>query len=187
MGIGVLWGRRELLEAMPPWQGGGEMIERVELERSTFRAAPLRFEAGTPHVAGAVGLAAAMGFLDSLGLDAVREHDAQLVDRAMTRLADEVPGIRLYGPPAGRGVHLGAVSFRLDDRHGHEIHPHDVATIADAEGVAIRAGHHCNQPLMRRLGVTATARASFAVHSGEDDLDALVGALRAARGLFGGG
>jgi cysteine desulfurase/selenocysteine lyase len=186
-GIGVLWGRRELLEAMPPWQGGGEMIERVELERSTFRAAPLRFEAGTPHVAGAVGLAAAMGFLDSLGLDAVREHDAQLVDRAMTRLADEVPGIRLYGPPAGRGVHLGAVSFRLDDRHGHEIHPHDVATIADAEGVAIRAGHHCNQPLMRRLGVTATARASFAVHSGEDDLDALVGALRAARGLFGGG
>jgi cysteine desulfurase/selenocysteine lyase len=186
-GIGVLWARRELLETMPPWQGGGEMIERVELEGSTFKPSPLRFEAGTPNIAGAVGLAAAMAFLESLGLDAVREHDAQLVDRTLRRLADDVPGIRLYGPPAGGGAHLGAVSFRLHDRHGHEIHPHDVATIVDAEGVAIRAGHHCNQPLMKRLGVSATARASFAVHNGEDDVDALVGALLSARGLFGGG
>jgi cysteine desulfurase/selenocysteine lyase len=185
-GIGVLWARRELLEEMPPWQAGGEMIERVELERSTFRAPPLRFEAGTPNIAGAVGLAAAIDFLESLGREAVREHDERLVELAWARLA-QVPGIRLYGPPPGGGNHLGAVSFRLHDRRGGEIHPHDVATVADSEGVAIRAGHHCNQPLMRRLGVTATARASFGVHTGEDDLDALVAALHTARELFGGG
>jgi cysteine desulfurase/selenocysteine lyase len=181
-GIGVLWARAELLESMPPYQGGGEMIERVELERSTWNRIPHKFEAGTPHVAGAVGLGAAIRFLESLGMEAVREHDARLTGIALTRLAAEVPGIHLYGPPPGGAPapHLGAVSFTLED-----VHPHDLATIADSEGVAIRAGHHCNQPLMRRLGTTATARASFGVYSVESDLDALIAALKSARKLFG--
>ncbi|MFN2432347.1 MAG: cysteine desulfurase [Gemmatimonadota bacterium] len=179
-GVGVLWARAELLEEMPPYQTGGEMIERVELERSTWNQVPHKFEAGTPNVAGVVGLGAAVTFLESLGMEAVREHDAELVREALGRLA-EVPAIRVYGPPLGSAVpHLGAVSFTLAD-----VHPHDLATIADAEGVAIRAGHHCNQPLMRRLGVSSTARASFGVHNGEDDLDALVAALHSARRLFG--
>ena len=181
MGVGVLWARAELLEEMPPYQGGGEMIERVELERSTWNRIPHKFEAGTPNVAGAVGLAAAIRFLEELGMDAVREHDERLAALALSRLAEEVPGLRLYGPPPGHASpHLGAVSFTLED-----VHPHDVATIVDAEGVAIRAGHHCNQPLMRRLGVSATARASFGVYNDEEDVEALVAALRSARRLFG--
>ncbi len=182
-GIGALWARRELLEAMPPYQGGGEMIERVELERSTWNRVPHKFEAGTPHIAGAIGFAAAVRFLESVGRQAVRDHDAELTALALERLAAEVPGIRLFGPPPGDPTpHLGAVSFTLED-----VHPHDLATIADSEGVAIRAGHHCNQPLMRRLGVPATARASFGVYNHAGDLDALIRALHAARRLFGYG
>jgi cysteine desulfurase/selenocysteine lyase len=180
-GIGALWARSELLEEMPPYQGGGEMIERVELERSTWNRVPHKFEAGTPHIAGAIGFAAAVRFLESLGLPAVRAHDERLVAAALERLAAEVPGIRLFGPPPGDPTpHVGVVSFTLED-----IHPHDLATIVDHEGVAIRAGHHCNQPLMRRLGVPATARASFGVYNDDADLDALVAALHVARGLFG--
>ena len=186
-GIGVLWARRELLEAMPPYQGGGEMIERVELERSTWAPVPRKFEAGTPHIAGAIGLGAAVRFLDALGMEAVREHDAALTALALERLAREVPGIRLFGPPPGDPTpHLGAISFTLADGHGHDVHPHDLATILDAGGVAIRAGHHCNQPLMRRLGVVATARASFGLYNDEGDVDALVAGLLGARRLFDG-
>lgn len=182
-GIGALWARAELLEEMPPYQGGGEMIERVELEFSTWNQVPHKFEAGTPDIAGAIGLAAAIRFLESLGMEAVREHDERLTRLALLRLADEVPGIRLFGPPPDDpNPHLGAVSFTLED-----IHPHDLATIVDAEGVAIRAGHHCNQPLMRRLGVPATARASFGVYNDEDDVEALIRALHSARKLFGYG
>ncbi|MBA2564012.1 MAG: SufS family cysteine desulfurase [Gemmatimonadetes bacterium] len=181
MGIGALWARPELLEEMPPYQSGGEMIERVELEHSTWNRSPHKFEAGTPNVGGAVGLAAAVTFLESLGMGAVRAHDERLTAHALERLAGEVPGIVLYGPhgesPAPR---LGSVAFTLAD-----VHPHDLATILDAEGVAIRAGHHCNQPLMRRLGVSATARASFGVHNDEADLAALVSGLGSARRLFG--
>lgn len=180
-GVGVLWARADLLESMPPYQGGGEMIERVELERSSWKQAPHKFEAGTPPIAGVVGLAAAIRFLDSLGMQAVREHDEKLTELALTRLAREVPGIRLFGPPVGDPTpHLGAISFLVED-----IHPHDLATIVDGEGVAIRAGHHCNQPLMRRLGVAATARASFGVYSDESDVEALIRALHSARKLFG--
>jgi cysteine desulfurase/selenocysteine lyase len=181
-GIGALWARAELLEDMPPYQGGGEMIERVELERSTWNKVPHKFEAGTPHIAGAVGFAAAVRFLESLGMDAVHRHDEQLTTLALERLVAEVPGIHLFGPPPGTSSHLGVVSFTLED-----IHPHDVATIVDGEGVAIRAGHHCNQPLMRRLGVPATARASFGVYNEEADLDALIRGLHSARKLFGYG
>jgi cysteine desulfurase/selenocysteine lyase len=181
-GIGVLWTRGELLDAMPPYQGGGEMIERVELEHSTWNRVPHKFEAGTPNVAGAVGMAAAVDFLESLGMNAVREHDERLTAHAFSQLS-EVPGIRLYGPRPGNVVpHLGAISFNLED-----IHPHDLATITDAQGVAIRAGHHCNQPLMRRLGTSATARASFGVYSHEGDVEALIAALHSARALFGHG
>jgi cysteine desulfurase/selenocysteine lyase len=180
-GIGALWARAELLEEMPPYQGGGEMIETVELERSTWNRVPHKFEAGTPHIAGAIGFAEAVRFLESLGMEAVREHDERLTALTLERLAADVPGIRLYGPPVGDPTpHIGVVSFTLED-----IHPHDLATIVDAEGVAIRAGHHCNQPLMRRLGVAATARASFGVYNDEGDIEALVRALHSARRLFG--
>jgi cysteine desulfurase/selenocysteine lyase len=182
-GIGALWARLELLEAMPPYQGGGEMIERVELERSTWNRVPHKFEAGTPHIAGAVGFAAAARFLESVGRTAVHDHDAALTTLACERLAAEMPGIRLFGPPPGDPApHLGAVSFTLED-----VHPHDLATIADSHGVAIRAGHHCNQPLLRRLGVPATARASFGVYNHEGEIDVLIRALHAARKLFGFG
>ena len=177
-GIGGLWGRRALLEEMQPVLGGGDMIDTVELERSTWAPLPHRFEAGTPHIAGAVGLGAAVDFLDGVGMDAVEAHGRALLGYALERLAD-VPDLTVFGPgdPAERS---GVVSFTLAD-----VHPHDLATILDAEGVAIRAGHHCAQPLMRRLGVSATARASFYLYNGFDDVDRLVAALHHARALFG--
>ncbi|MDQ3997087.1 MAG: SufS family cysteine desulfurase [Gemmatimonadota bacterium] len=176
MAIGGLIGRRELLERMPPYQTGGDMIEFVHDERTTWNVLPHKFEAGTPNVAGAVGLAAACDYLDSIGMDDVRRHDHALMTRASERLA-AVDGVTVHGPPAVD--RSGIVSFSVAD-----IHPHDVATVLDQEGVCIRAGHHCCQPLMRRLGVAGTARASFYVYNDQADVDALVTAVESARDLF---
>lgn len=177
-GTGGLWGRRELLEAMPPFHGGGDMIDRVELERSTYAPLPHRFEAGTPNIAGVIGLGAAAEYLSSVGIEAVRAHELELLGYALERLG-EIPDLRVYGP-RDLGERSGVISFTLAD-----VHPHDLATILDSEGVAIRAGHHCAQPLMRRLGVSATARASFYLYNTHSDVDRLVEALEGARRLFG--
>ncbi len=177
MGAGALIGRRELLEMMPPWLTGGDMIAIVEDERSTWNVLPHKFEAGTPNVGGAVGFAAAVEYLDALGMDAVRRHEQELITLAYERLG-EVEGIRIFGPPPTE--RSGAISFTVAD-----IHPHDLATILDGNGVCIRAGHHCAQPLMRRLGVPATARASFYVYNQPSDVDALIAAVIKAKELFG--
>jgi cysteine desulfurase/selenocysteine lyase len=177
MGIGGLIGRRALLDAMPPYQFGGDMIEIVGDDCTTWNALPHKFEAGTPNVGDAVGLAAACDYLDAIGMDAVLEHERALVRLATERLGS-VEGIHIYGPPPSE--RSGVVSFTLG-----EIHPHDLATILDEDGVCIRAGHHCAQPLMRRLGVSATARASFYLYNDESDVEALVRALEKAKTLFG--
>ena len=176
MGIGGLVGRREILEAMPPYQFGGDMIEFVRDDHSTWNVLPHKFEAGTPNVADAVGLAAACDYLDAIGMENVLSHERALVRLASERLA-AIDGVKVYGPPAAE--RSGVVSFTVRD-----IHPHDLATIFDEDGVCIRAGHHCAQPLMRRLGVAATARASFYVYSDESDVEALVRALARAQVLF---
>jgi cysteine desulfurase/selenocysteine lyase len=177
-GIGVLWGRRELLEEMPPFLGGGDMIKQVELDHSTWNDLPWKFEAGTSAIADGVGLGAAVDYLSALGMEAVREHERSLTAYALERLS-EVPGLRTFGPTdtVERG---GAVSFEVEG-----LHPHDIAEICNREGVCIRAGHHCAQPLMRRLGVPATARASFQVYNSPDDVDRLVAAVDKARSVFG--
>jgi cysteine desulfurase/selenocysteine lyase len=177
MGSGVLVGRREILEAMPPYQTGGDMIEFVGDDRTTWNVLPHKFEAGTPNVADAVGLAAACEYLDSLGMDAVREHERSLTALASDRLA-AIDDVRVYGPPAAE--RSGVVSFTVGD-----IHPHDLATILDECGVCVRAGHHCAQPLMRRLDVPATARASFYIYNTDADVDALVAGIQRAREVFG--
>jgi len=176
-GIGVLHGRRELLEAMPPFLGGGHMIARVGDFESTWAEPPAKFEAGTMPVAEAIGLGAAVEFLSGLGMDAVWEHSRDVVGYAVERLR-EVPGLSLYGPPEleRRGT---VCSFSLEG-----VHPHDVAEILGRRGVCVRAGHHCTQPLMRRLGVSATSRASFAVHSTRDDVDRLIDGLDEVRQVF---
>ncbi|MBE3591026.1 MAG: cysteine desulfurase [Firmicutes bacterium] len=176
MGIGVLWARPEILEAMDPFLGGGEMIGVVGLESSTWREIPWKFEAGTPNVAGAIGLAAAIDYLERLGMENVRRHEEELITYAYRRL-EEVPGIELYGPRDGRA---GLIAFNLEG-----IHPHDVSQVLDQEGVAVRAGHHCCQPLMRELGVAATVRASFYIYNDRDDADVLVDALQKTREFFG--
>ncbi len=176
-GIGVLWGRRELLEAMAPYQGGGEMIEIVELERSTYKRAPQKFEAGTPNIADAVGLAAAMDYLEGIGLERIQAHEHDLLAYALERGA-EIPKFRNLGPVGDDRA--GVLSFELGD-----IHPHDLAQVLDSRGIAVRAGHHCNQPLMRRLGLGATTRASFYLYNDRDDVDALCEGLRAAIDFFG--
>ena len=176
MGIGGLIGRRTVLEAMPPYQFGGDMIEFVRDDHSTWNVLPHKFEAGTPNVADAIGLAAACDYLDGVGMEAVLEHERALVRLATERL-EGIVGLRIYGPPPAE--RSGVVSFTVSD-----IHPHDLATILDAEGVCIRAGHHCAQPLMRRLGLPATARASFYLYNDESDVDALVRALGKAMTLF---
>ena len=176
MGIGGLIGRRAILESMPPYQFGGDMIEFVRDDHSTWNVLPHKFEAGTPNVADAVGLAAACEYLDAIGMDNVLAHERALVRLATDRL-EQIDGVKVYGPsPAERS---GVVSFTVSD-----IHPHDLATIFDQEGVCIRAGHHCAQPLMRRLGVSATARASFYIYSDERDVEALMRALDRARAVF---
>jgi len=180
MGIGVLWGTRALLEHLSPWQFGGDMIEVVGDQHTTFNTLPHRFEAGTPNAADAVGLAAACDYLSALGMDVVRAHELTLTAHLLEAIA-ALDGIRIFGPmdPAARS---GVVSFAFDD-----VHAHDLATILDEHGVCVRAGHHCAQPLMRRLGVPATARASVWVHSTVDDVAALVAALQHARTLFADG
>lgn len=175
-GIGALYGRKELLDAMPPWQGGGDMIHTVSFERSTYAETPQKFEAGTPNIAGAIGLEAAITYVESIGLNQIAAHEAALVQYACDALAD-IPGLRFIGEAAERA---GIVSFVLEG-----IHPHDLGTILDMEGVAIRAGHHCAMPLMTRFGLPGTARASFAVYNTFEDIDALVAGLRKARRLFG--
>ena len=170
-GIGVLYGRRQLLDTMPPYQGGGGMIENVEYAGSTWKPAPERFEAGTPHIAGAVGLAAACDYLDALGRPAIGAHDHHLAALAREALA-EFSGLRVLGPRIGE-PRAGMVSFAFDD-----IHAHDVITVADQQGVALRGGHHCNMPMMKKLGLPSTARASFYLYNTEDDVVAFAAALR---------
>ena len=176
MGIGGLIGRRDLLETMPPYQTGGDMIEFVHDDRTTWNVLPHKFEAGTPNAANAVGLAAAVDYLDGIGMDKVIAHERALMSRAQERLS-AIDGVRIYGPPPAE--RSGVVSFTMSD-----VHPHDLATILDGEGVCIRAGHHCAQPLMRRLDVPATARASFYVYNEESDIDALVAGILKAREIF---
>jgi cysteine desulfurase/selenocysteine lyase len=179
MGSGALWARRELLESMPPFLAGGEMIREVHLRRSEFNEVPWKFEAGTPAVADAVGLGAAAEYLQGIGMDAVREHERALVAYALEVLPRDVPGIELYGPldPDARG---GVVPFNLPG-----IHPHDVAQVLDRFGIAIRAGHHCTMPLHERLDLAATARASFNVYTTPGDIDALAAGLREVQTVFG--
>jgi len=175
-GIGALYGTSALLESMPPYQSGGDMIRSVSFEHTVYDIPPHRFEAGTPDIAGAVGLAAAIDYLSGIGFERIADHERELLEYATGALA-RIPGVRVIGTAAHK---VGVLSFVLDD-----VHPHDVATILDREGVAIRAGHHCCQPLMERLGVPATARASLALYNNHDDIDALSTALQTARGLFG--
>jgi cysteine desulfurase/selenocysteine lyase len=174
-GIGVLWAKRAHLETMPPWQGGGDMIRSVGFDKTTFAKPPAKFEAGTPAIAQAIGLGAAIGWLEGVGLAAAAAHEREVIAYAEAAL-HEVPGLRFVGTPRERA---GAISFLLGD-----VHPHDVATIVDRQGVAVRAGHHCAQPVMKRFGVAATVRASFGVYSSRQDVDALVRALHAAREVF---
>ena len=174
-GIGVLWARREILEGMPPWQGGGAMIDKVTFERTTYAPPPARFEPGTPHVVGVIGLHAAIDYVDAIGLDAIAAHEAALVRATRDALAS-LNSVRLFGPQDSAGI----VSFAVEG-----VHPHDVGTILDEEQVAIRAGHHCAQPLMAALGVDATARASFGVYNGKSDVDALVRGVERVTRIFG--
>jgi cysteine desulfurase / selenocysteine lyase len=175
-GIGVLWGRRELLAAMPPWQGGGGMIRTVSFDRVTYAPPPQRFEAGTPFIEGAIGLGAALEYVSALGLANVAAWEGELLALATERLA-EVPGLRLIGTAEEKAAVL---SFTLEG-----IHPHDVGTVLDGQGIAVRAGHHCAQPVMERFGVPATTRASFALYNTVGEVEALVGAVHQARELFG--
>jgi cysteine desulfurase/selenocysteine lyase len=177
MGIGVLYGRRAILEAMPPFLGGGDMIRTVELEGSTWADLPEKFEAGTPSVGDAVGLGAAIDYLSGLGMSDVRTHEREVVKFAVASLR-EVPDLRIFGPDGDD--RSGVVSFAFD-----QVHPHDIASILDGEGVAVRAGHHCAQPLMRRLDLPATARASFYVYNDEADVQRLVDGLLLVRQVFG--
>jgi cysteine desulfurase/selenocysteine lyase len=174
-GIGALYGRAEILDSIPPWHGGGEMIVSVALEKSAFKKAPNRFEAGTPNIAGAIGLAAAIDYIESIGRSAIFEHDAQLAGYAMERLA-ELPGMRILGPSAERGALVGFVM--------EAAHPHDLTTFADQYGLAMRGGHHCNQPLMRRFGLPGTTRASFYFYNTEEEIDRMIEILHAAVRFF---
>ena len=175
-GIGVLWGRFDLLEAMPPWQGGGDMILSVTFEHTDFNEVPHKFEAGTPDITGTHGLAVALDYMESLGRDRILEHEERLTQYGEEALS-RIPGVKLLGAGQRR---LAVLSFEVDG-----IHPHDLATILDKHRVAVRAGHHCAQPLMDRLCVPATTRASFGIYNDESDVDALVDAIKAAKELFG--
>jgi cysteine desulfurase/selenocysteine lyase len=175
-GIGVLYGREALLEAMPPWQGGGDMISSVTFERSTWNVLPYKFEAGTPHIEGAVGLGAAVDYISAIGMERIQAHERDLLAYG-TELLEQVPGLRLIGTAPRKASIL---SFVLDG-----IHPHDIGTIVDREGVAIRTGHHCAQPVMDRLGIPATARASLAMYNTREDIDALAAALQHTLKVFG--
>jgi len=175
-GAGILYGRRELLEAMDPFQSGGDMIKTVRVEGTTYHDLPWKFEAGTQAIAEVIGLGAAVDYLDGLGMDAVRAHELDITEYAYEALS-EVEGLTVYGPPPSRRA--GVISFSLDG-----IHPHDLATIADRDQVCLRAGHHCAMPLMTRLGVPATARASFYVYTLREEVDRLVGSIKEAQRIF---
>ncbi len=174
-GIGVLWAKPDLLDAMPPYQGGGSMIDKVSFERTTYAPPPGRFEAGTPHIVGALGLAAGIDYVESIGLGAIHAHETALVTATREALSG-INSVRLYGPADSAGI----VSFTIEG-----VHPHDIGTILDEERVAIRAGHHCAQPLMESLGVEATARASFGVYNGPADVEALVRGIERVTRIFG--
>jgi cysteine desulfurase/selenocysteine lyase len=173
-GIGVLWGRAELLDSMPPWQGGGAMIETVSFEKTTYAPPPQRFEAGTPHITGVIGLAAAIDYVSAIGLDVIHAHETALVTAARAALG-RINSVTLFGPEASAGI----LSFAISG-----VHPHDIGTILDESGVAIRAGHHCAQPLMALLGVPATARASFGIYNDLDDVARLVAGIERVTRIF---
>ncbi len=175
-GIGVLYGKAALLEAMPPFQAGGDMISSVTFEKTLYNRLPFKFEAGTPNIAGAIGLGAALDYVEAVGLDAIADHEKVLLDHA-TAVLSEIPGLRILGTAREKA---GVLSFVIEG-----VHPHDVGTILDQEGVAIRAGHHCTQPLMERLGVPATARASLGLYNTREEIDALAAAIRKVREVFG--
>ena len=175
-GIGVLWGREELLEAMPPWQGGGDMIETVTFEKTTYNGLPHKFEAGTPNIAGGIGLKPALDYVGALGLEAIEAHEDTLLDYATERLQG-LNSLKIVGTAPNKA---GIISFTIEGTH-----PHDVGTILDREGVAVRAGHHCCQPLMARFGVPATARASFGLYNTTDDVDALIRGIKKVLDIFG--
>jgi cysteine desulfurase/selenocysteine lyase len=174
-GSGALYGRAEILNAMPPWHGGGEMIVSVTLEKSSFKKAPHRFEAGTPNIAGAIGLAAAIDYIEQIGRPAIFEHDARLTSYAIERFA-ELDGMRILGPAGARGAIVGFVMKAA--------HPHDLTTFADRRGLALRGGHHCNQPLMRRFGLPGTTRASFYFYNTTEEIDRMIDILREAARFF---
>jgi cysteine desulfurase/selenocysteine lyase len=175
-GVGVLYGRRELLEQMDPFMSGGEMIRKVTFEEATWNDLPWKFEAGTPNIADVIAFGAAIDYLEQLGMENVRQHEAEITAYALDRMST-VPDIILYGPEATKRG--GVVSFNFPD-----LHPHDVGTVLDTYGVAVRSGHHCTQPLMRSLGISGTARASFYVYNTPEEVDALVDAVKAARAFF---
>jgi cysteine desulfurase/selenocysteine lyase len=174
-GIGALYARAEVLDAIPPWHGGGEMIVSVTLERSAFKKAPHRFEAGTPNIAGAIGLEAAIDYIEQIGRPAIFEHDTELAHYAMERL-EELPGMRVLGPREERGALVGFVM--------KSVHPHDLTTFADRYGLALRGGHHCNQPLMRRFGLPGTTRASFYFYNTKEEIDRMIEILSEAVRFF---
>ena len=177
-GSGGLWARRELLESMPPYQGGGEMIRNVGREESTWAEIPHKFEAGTPNIAGAIALGAAVDFLDEVGFDAIAEHERELLAYALERL-DDLGGVQVYGP-TDLSERSGVISFTMGDAH-----PHDISTILDSSGIAIRAGHHCAQLVMQHFGISATARASFYLYNSTEDVDRLVEGLASVKEIFG--
>jgi cysteine desulfurase / selenocysteine lyase len=174
-GIGVLYGKERLLDAMPPWQGGGEMIETVTIERATFNRLPYKFEAGTPDIAGAIGLGAAIDYLDTIDRDALHAYEINVLAMARARLG-QLEGVRLVGTAR---AHTGVVSFLIDGSH-----PHDVGTLLDQQSIAVRSGHHCAMPLMQRLGIPGTVRASFSLYNSESDVDRLVAGIDKVRAFL---
>ena len=174
-GIGVLYGRYELLDALPPWQGGGEMIEHVTLEHTTFQKPPYKYEAGTPNIAGIVGLGAAIDYLNSHPLDDLLAAEEAVIRLALSGL-QQIPGLTLIGTPADRA---GVISFGIEGAHAH-----DIGTLLDQQGVAVRTGHHCTMPLMQHLGISGTVRASFSLYSDETDVERLVGAVQKAQSFL---
>jgi cysteine desulfurase/selenocysteine lyase len=173
-GIGVLWGKLELLQTLPPWKGGGEMIKEVTFEHTTYNEPPFKYEAGTPNIEGAIALAAALDYVNRIGIDAIHHHEQQLVSHAAAALS-QIPGIRLYGP-ADR---IGAISFALEG-----VHHYDLGTLIDQMGVAVRTGHHCCQPLMARFGISGTTRASFALYNTEADIETLITTVKKAAAML---
>jgi cysteine desulfurase/selenocysteine lyase len=175
-GIGILYGKMELLEAMPPWQGGGDMIASVTFEKTIYNRLPYKFEAGTPNIADTIGLGAAIKYLNSLGLERIEQHEAELLNYA-TQAVGAIPGVRLVGTAKKKA---GVLSFVMD-----EIHPHDIGTILDSEGIAVRTGHHCAQPVMQRFNIPATARASFGLYNTQEEIDALVAGIHKVQEVMG--